>query len=461
MNRSALAALVVTSLAAVSGCTQEKTCPTDQHLCGDACVALDVDPRNCGACGNVCASGEACHQGACTTCAAACGAGQRCEAGLCVADVYAACYDTDEVRAATSDLAAAGVPLATDTGPISIARLGDQLYVANSRSNTISAISFSPAPSATHGPAAIQLIAGAVQFADLEYVTSHDGLLWVSNAAAGTLVAVDPLRGVIDEVPLAATAGEFVNPLGVDFVGSKAYVALGGPNAVAVVDVSSVSTCQPPSATAPACPAAGCGPGATCVNGLCQRSSCGKVLTRIDLSGFAPAGASAGPSRVLAEGSIVYVTLNDLGPLYAPVPGANGRVVVIDAGRDAALGPPVDLGPSCIDAYGLALAGSRLWVTCGFSDYQTHAVTGGALVPIDVGSTPPVAGAAIPLTHAATEIVFCGSFGYAGASDEGTLLRLDPATGAVQTSQRLLCPPRTSGGSSYIPAVACAPSATP
>ncbi len=41
-------------------------CPEGLVQCGDSCVALLSDQNNCGACGNVCASGSACLTGVCT-----------------------------------------------------------------------------------------------------------------------------------------------------------------------------------------------------------------------------------------------------------------------------------------------------------------------------------------------------------------------------------------------------------
>ena len=48
------------------GTGDEETCPTDQTRCGDACVDLQTDASNCGACGVVCPTGETCLGGACT-----------------------------------------------------------------------------------------------------------------------------------------------------------------------------------------------------------------------------------------------------------------------------------------------------------------------------------------------------------------------------------------------------------
>ncbi|KAH8908655.1 hypothetical protein BR93DRAFT_994235 [Coniochaeta sp. PMI_546] len=65
------------------------SCPTDEILCSGSCKSINSDPNNCGACGNVCASGI-CNNGACSnpsctgqTCAtfSACGAGGSCVCG--------------------------------------------------------------------------------------------------------------------------------------------------------------------------------------------------------------------------------------------------------------------------------------------------------------------------------------------------------------------------------------------
>jgi peroxiredoxin len=40
-------------------------CPSGQTACNDTCVNISTDPNNCGKCGNTCASGESCLSGAC------------------------------------------------------------------------------------------------------------------------------------------------------------------------------------------------------------------------------------------------------------------------------------------------------------------------------------------------------------------------------------------------------------
>ncbi len=83
------------------------SCATGQNLCGTACVNLQTDTANCGACGTACATGLVCTAGVCAcatgttlcsgrcvntltdtancgACGTACGAGLVCTAGRCV-----------------------------------------------------------------------------------------------------------------------------------------------------------------------------------------------------------------------------------------------------------------------------------------------------------------------------------------------------------------------------------------
>jgi len=55
-------------------------CGEGETLCGDACVDLALDPRNCGACGNACPAGQVCADGACST---ACAEGMTDCDGVC------------------------------------------------------------------------------------------------------------------------------------------------------------------------------------------------------------------------------------------------------------------------------------------------------------------------------------------------------------------------------------------
>jgi len=55
-------------------------CPTGTSLCGGMCVAVSSDRANCGTCGNACAAGEVCVDGACSV---VCPTGQTECTGVC------------------------------------------------------------------------------------------------------------------------------------------------------------------------------------------------------------------------------------------------------------------------------------------------------------------------------------------------------------------------------------------
>lgn len=97
-----------------TGCHSDPPCKGTSVVCGGACVDLQADGRNCGACGNACAAGTACAAGRCVmscpagspdlcgagdgarctrlavdpqncgTCGRTCAAGTACAAGECV-----------------------------------------------------------------------------------------------------------------------------------------------------------------------------------------------------------------------------------------------------------------------------------------------------------------------------------------------------------------------------------------
>ena len=76
-------------------CMTGDCCPSGRATCGGTdCIDLQADPLNCGACGNVCPSGQPCQGGACTpppppppppptTCTSSCPDGQACSGGTC------------------------------------------------------------------------------------------------------------------------------------------------------------------------------------------------------------------------------------------------------------------------------------------------------------------------------------------------------------------------------------------
>jgi hypothetical protein len=391
---------------------RETTCPAaDQIVCGDACVAVRSDPLNCGACGVACGTGQACQSGACLDCAG----------GACAADVFAACFNSDEVRGATNNLLPAGGSLATDDGPTSLVRLGDRLVAVNSIENTLSVFALGGAGPA---PAVRVPVPGTASgFGDLQHAAVREGLVYVVNSSASTLVALDPVAGT-SVAEIALTDQPFAFPQSLDFVGGKAYVSLNGANAVAVVDVSTMPW---------------------------------RLVKTVDVSGLAAVGAAAMPARVRAAGARVLVTLNHLSPTtFTPIAGANGRLAVIDPATDALdpAQPFVDLGEGCKNPSDLAVEGGTLWVTCGYYDFfGARAVQGGGFAPVAL-ATPLVAGSVVATTQAPGSLAFCGGRGYAGDVASGTLLRLDPVTREV-TAAPGLCPANVSGNA-FVADVECA-----
>jgi hypothetical protein len=407
---------VAAALCAAAGCTgsKELTCAADQQVCSDACVSLQTDGHNCGACGRACGAGQGCFAGACVDCTA--------NPAACTAAVAVACFDTDEVRFVADDLTPVGAPLSAPSA-ISLARVAGTFYVADDLTSQVTP--FTLAPLQAGQPIQVQ----SPSSSDLSHVVAHEGLLWASNSAAGTLVVVDPATSKIAaEVPLAERAGEYVNPQGIDFVGTKGYLALQAVGAVAVLDVSAPTAPQP--------------------------------LKRIDVSRYATAPAAASPTRVLAAtNGKVYVTLNDVADAsWKQVPGANGKLVVIDPVTDTVVGDTaLDLGPDCLNASAMAQAGTTLWIACGYYDFVD--VWGGGLLPVAIGGATPAPGAVVRTQRASDgrplaldALALCGGAGYAGAVDSGTVLRFDPSTGAVAGSS-VVCPAGQYG--SYVPDLAC------
>lgn len=472
-----------TACGALSVCSAGAcTCAPGATACGAACADLSSDPAHCGACGAACAGTDVCSDGACAaTCAAgltacgracvdltadrndcgacgvSCAAGQTCRAGACSADLQVACFATNEVRAVTADLAPAGPARATGQGPISLALDATRVLAANSLSHSLSVL-----PLDTRLPGVEVPLAGS----DFEDVALDQSLAFVANSGLGTEIVYDPGAGrVLDEIVLGATAD--VNPRGIAFTGTRAFVPLYGQDentggqAIAVLDLSGLASCAQPDPAPPACGSGGaCPAGRTCRGGVCART-CGtlqKTLTLRDVAGAFDAPGLPFPSRVLASNGKVYVTLANLqkatsGPSagYYVDPAGPGRLAVVDTVRGDALSI-VSLGDGCKDPGALALEGTTLWISCAWSG-------GPALLPVDVSGSAPVPGA--PQTFpvgAPGNLAFCGGMGYLTDLWSGNVVRFDPA-GKAQPLVVDVCPLSDPGpyGWAWASNVACAP----
>ncbi len=400
-------------LASAGACTTQVVCTSDQVSVDGRCLSLSSDPQNCGAVGRSCASGESCSAGLC------------CLGSQCPPAVYAACFNSSSVQGATSSAVPVGAPVAVESGPIALAWQGTKLWVANSMSNTLDRMSVSPSGLLPDGPFPTVTIPISGSFSDLEYLAEKDGLLYVSNAAVGSLLVVDPSAPVGQQVQAEVMLGAYSYPQGIAFSGGKAYVALNGSNAIAVVDLATR-----------------------------------KLARTIDLSALAGTGAGAMPSRLVVSGGRVYVTLWNLSATtWEPIAGQHGLLAVLDAATDALVPGvnPVDLGSGCLDTAGLALQGSTLWVTCGFVPWDAESpsqITGSAFVPVNLSGAAPVVGAPVPVTHASPgTLVFCNGLGYAADDFSGDVLRFDPGSRSV-TAQGVVCAP-TSTGAAFLADVAC------
>lgn len=58
-------------------CVNPPTCPSGQIMCTNVCVNTQSSTQNCGSCGNVCPSGQACNTGVCVSPPTTCGNGIR------------------------------------------------------------------------------------------------------------------------------------------------------------------------------------------------------------------------------------------------------------------------------------------------------------------------------------------------------------------------------------------------
>jgi DNA-binding beta-propeller fold protein YncE len=412
-------------------------CAPGMETCGGACADVARDPANCGACGNACGAGaplcdagpdaacvSACGGGRtacagacvelaadpfhCGACGNACAAGEACRGGACASDLFVACFNTTEVIPVSADLAPAGASRATPGGPIALTTLGAAVYSANNfPSAGVSVIPVDAARPITTTPL-------TAQNQDLQFIAAVGGLLVVTNADAGTLVFLDPLGAVVDELALP-NQQEYPNPKELGVVGDVAYVALSGdgPDSgqrVARVDLSPLATCR-------------------------ETGVCGELAGELDvasLPGSADAPGLPFPAGVATVDGRVFVTLTnlaqecgDFGCFYSR-PAGSGKLLVIDAAREDAA-TVVDLGAGCANPTGLAAFSGTLWVTCGAVFYPDLAP--GAIVTLELNRSPLAPSAPIPLApFVPGKLAFCGGVGYVGDQATGDVIRFDPAT---------------------------------
>jgi DNA-binding beta-propeller fold protein YncE len=476
--------------------TGQCTCAAGLATCGGSCVDLASDPAHCGSCGQACAgAGPFCSTSAgATSCAATCSAGQtacdhacvdlasdrfhcgacgrfcgsneRCIDAECLSDIYLACANTDQIAEATLDLGAAGTTHTVGTLPLVLTWLGDRLYSANSGGGSVSELRFDlPAPNPV-GVSRTFAIDTTSAFPDLEYVTGNGGLLYVSNASFGNLDILDAASGtVIAATPLDPTGllGR-ISPAGIALANGKAYVALNGADTIAVVDVSLCQAAPPACGAGSDCSAHA---GTACSNGgQCIPTACGQLRQPIALpASLASTTTGPTPYRLLQVGSRLYVTLQNLDRATF-LPAGDGRLTAIDLVNDTlvqdGLGNPLSvvLTPAgsatpCLDPSELVAVGDVLYVTCGFVPFSGPGSTGMAIVKVSLASGTPVAEAIVPTQNALGSIASCGGVLYAGATDTGSVVRYDPATGTLSPPVALC--PLSPQGKSFVADLTCRP----
>lgn len=406
----------------VTGCAA--TCATGQTACGRACVDLQAHRQNCGLCGRTCGSNE------------------HCTAGRCVADLYLACFNTDEVREATGTLTAAGLPIAVAPGPTGLAWAGGLLGVISGETGaaeTLTMFHFDPP-----GLRQSRVLETSVAQPDVEYIAEHDGLLYISHNSLGTLLVVTPAGHVVDEIRLGLAGAPNPNPQGIAFDDAgRAYLALLEAGEVVVFDVAHVPSC-----------AAGT-----------QAPPCITEVARLDLSPLASPTASPLPSRITVAGGRAFVTLWNLhiGEFSWDVPaGSTGRLATIrtdtaelDAAFAGTTNGVIDLGPDCLNPADVAVHAGKLYVTCGAFSWPS--ILGSGIVPIDISGPvaqvlPVISGAS---DEAPGKLAFCGSTGYVGDRNSGRVWMFDPTSGSTTLGAGVeLCPP-ASNGYAYIADIAC------
>jgi hypothetical protein len=506
MMRAALAALLLVSLPA---CNRDLVCAADQQECGDQCVSVEVDARNCGACGAACGAGEACVAGQCVCPATACGGAcvdltsDPAHCGTCDAACAPGTVCTTGGGGATACAAACALTSQTLCGRACVdlqanayhcgacgracgssehcaaGRCVSDLYLACFNTGELRGATAALDPSGIP----LRVPPGPIGLAwagdDLFVASAARGgaeTLWATRFdPPGTRVASVLKTDVkqpdvqylaehggllylshssIGTLLVATPEGRIVDEIGLAPTASNPHgIAFVGDEAyVALNETGEIVVLDVSSE--PACAAGATAP------------PCARELARIDLAPLATAGALPRPSRILATHGRVFVTLWNLDASFGLPSDPTGRVAVIDPGthevdpavKAGDVAGLIDLGSDCLNTAELAVQGDTLYVSCGAFDYSAFPevkIIGAGVATIDVSGSTPVAGAILPSAPGAApgKLAFCKGAGYVGDRNTGRVFRLDPATGALDGAE--LCPP--SGGFAYVADLACGP----
>lgn len=392
MRSFALRLLPLLSILLLSACEDGAAeCSADNVSCpGTPCADLDIDVRNCGACGVVCNAGFQCIDGGCAcpegqvecngtcttvendsrncgSCGTACGVGEICQDSACVTgdcpdlecDVEgtAVCIDgkTDE-----QNCGACG-----NVCPTGSSCLGGTCAVGDLYAACFGEGSVVPLLKATHtpsnpkatgidGPQSLALLGDAHLLA----LGSNDATLYVIDRATMQVVGTEETGTAPNQVIVR---------------GQRAYVISSLENTVQVIDLANPAD---PATIDEVSTGEGTNPtiGAFDENGTLWVSLwLTNQVIPIDFSGAKGAPGTAVtlevegvegtpyPGGVSVLNGVVYVALNNLNAEFSPA--GNGRLSTVQI-ADTSVKTLIDLGESCTNPGYTAVEGTRIYVAC-------------------------------------------------------------------------------------------------
>jgi len=325
--KNAAAVLAVCALAACGN--PSPPCPAGQTQCESTCTSLQTDAQNCGSCGNACGNGQSCVAAKCTT--------LTCDHP----DMFAACWVGGGVTGVCSDT---GIPTGTavvalapgDAGTVNgvVPQFSSAVFASSSRlwlldeeNNQIDIVDVSSWP-----PTAVFAIGAAP--GDSAYsvtqLSACDGMILALRTATPVLEAYQPTTPytLLGQVSLASDAG-YQFPAAMACDGQQTvYVTDSANNTLTSVDLGTFTvtaqTTLPASDQLPPLPDGG--------------------VIMPYLTGVAVASSLTGGK--------VLVSLENLGPSYAPV--ADSSVFEVDPGLTT-WSSPID-PVQCLNVFQIAIS---------------------------------------------------------------------------------------------------------
>lgn len=355
------------------------SCQPGTTACGDTCAVTENDPSNCGGCGQACATGEVCEAGQCSN---------RCSAGLAMCNLSC-------VNVATSAQHCGGCGQACQSAQrCQAGRCTYDFVAACFRTGQLvgmSAVNYTRGVLTDfgNGPGALTVMEDTVlgldgidnvvyqavasaQFNEASQVLSQRRLY---NAAAAI-----PNQAVVEgERVFVANAG--AGTLQVLKKGAGGGLSLdagveGGISMGTVGELAFGPNTYPQGLVVVGqslwVPLYGGGGAVESAQGQrvvrvdisqpdSPRDGGSFSLAGLDLHAFDGGASLPRPWAITARGTVVYVALNNLAPDYSP--GGPGLLARIDTGTQAITG--VDLGSACLNPQWVSVAGDSVVVSCG------------------------------------------------------------------------------------------------